>query len=302
MIPALFLLACDPTTTANPGGDTGAWDGNTGPYITEGEQQQPPEIDLSTLGEDLSQAISHLLDYSALDIVEAYGEVADGMDGDCPEWYESDGLPYWYDSCQASDGTRFEGYAYLVPLEDYVDTDGTVYNGAQFYGIASVLDENGRAFQSRGGAGIFDATMVDGARVSYSYMEAGFSDTAATGTWLADALDPSLTTWTALYEEVDGRATSVDGTVTGLSGGIEVLVLDGLSLRDEVLDGCPLEPTSTLSVLDAEGRWIDLVFSADGPGDPACDGCGTAWFQGLALGEVCADFPPLLDWDRGPWW
>ncbi|MCK6504361.1 hypothetical protein L6R53_13325 [Myxococcota bacterium] len=306
MIISLLLLACEPATTADPSGDSGAaaseWDGNTGPYLTEGEEDPAPDVDLEALGLSLSDALAHLLDYTARDVVSAYQAVTDGMDGDCPEWFESEGLPYWYDSCQSADGTRFEGYAYLVPLSDYVDTDGTVYDGSQLYGIASVVDEDGRAFQARGGAGIFDATTLDGARVSYSYMEAGFSDSAAEGTWLADALDPALVTWTAWYEEVDGRATSVDGTVTGMTGGIEVLVLDQVVLSDEALAGCALEPSATLSVLDGEGQWLDLVFAAEGPEDPGCDGCGTAWAHGQSLGTVCADFTTLLDWEQSPWW
>lgn len=310
MIPLLLALACAPATSSSDdtaaaddtGAASGEWDGNTGPYITEGEQGTAPDLDLDRLGQALSAALATVLDYNAAGVMSAYAAVTDGMDADCPEWYESDGLDYWYDSCQSTDGTQFEGYAYLLPLQDYVDEDGTVYDGTQLYGLATVQDETGRTFQSRGGAGLFDAVTQDGAQVSYSFMDAGFFDSAATGTWLADAMDPALVVWTAWHAELAGRQASVDGTITGMDGDIEVLVLDQLVLSDAALGGCPAEPSATLSVLDTEGRWIDLVFGADGPDDLLCDGCGTAYVQGQALGAICADFSPLLDWDQSPWW
>ena len=68
---------------------------------------------------------------------------------------------------------------------------------------------------------------------------------------------------------------------------------------------CPQEPSGTISVQGADGEWYDVVF--DGPSfgettDPAvCDGCGTAWLEGMRLGEVCVDAGELLDWDGVPW-
>ena len=301
----LTLLACTPAETAQDSGTPtdGQWDGNTGPYITDGEQTEVPDVDLDALGADLGLALAQVMTINAIGVIEAYAAVADGMDADCPEWYESEGNPYWYDSCQSVDGTQFEGYAFLLPLEGYADEEGTVYDGYQFYGIASVLDETGRAFQARGGAGIFSAVTAEGALVSYSYLEAGFYDSAATGTWLAEAMDPALTTWAAWYPEAGGAATMVDGMLTDLDGDLEVLVLDDVVVSQEVLGGCPLEPSATVSVLDGEGRWVDVVFSADqGATDPLCDGCGTAYHQGQVLGAVCTDFGPLLDWELSPWW
>lgn len=306
MSPLLLLLACQPvidaTDDTGDAGDTaGAWDGSTGPYLGEAEGEAPA-VDTAAVGAALDEVARLLLGLHAGPALEAYTTLAEDMDADCPEWTESDGTPYWYDRCTSAAGTTFDGYATLVPLEGYVDEEGTVYDGWQYYGFATITDATGRVFESRGGAGLVSAVTTDGALVSYTYMEAGFGDSAAVGTWLAEALDPSLTSYFAWYEEAQGAALYVDGVLTGVGGAVDAVVFDQLSLSDEALGGCAVEPTATVSVLDAEGQWIDLLFDGGEATAPGCDGCGTAWVQGVSAGEVCVDFSPLLDWTVSPWW
>lgn len=301
----VLMLACDPAAvTSDAGGPTDdQWDGNTGPYITQGEDTEPPILDTEALGASLTDALGQVLAINALGVIDAYEAVIEGMDDDCPSWYSSDGLPYWYDSCTTGEGSSFEGYAYLVPYDDYRAEDGSKYTGHQLYGIASIAAADGRTFSASGGAGIFTVDAVDGARASYSYLDHGFYDSASKGTWLAGPMDPSLTTYASWYDEADAGTIFLDGTITGLDGDLEVLVLDQVTLTQQAAGGCQLEPSATVSVMDGEGTWVDVVFSADGGAkDPLCDGCGTAYVQGQVAGVVCTDFSSLVDWSGSPWW
>jgi hypothetical protein len=61
------------------------------------------------------------------------------------------------------------------------------------------------------------------------------------------------------------------------------------------------------SVRSTEGDWFQVVYDVEQDGDAwaiapgACDGCGTVFIGGEAVGEVCNDFSVLRDWEDQPW-
>lgn len=293
------------TAAADGGGADGGssdWDGNTGPYLSDTGQEPAPEVDTLALGQAITDAVGQAIQVQAVPVIEAYIDLAEDMDADCPSWYNADGIDYWYDSCTSSAGTSFDGYVYALPYDGYVDEDGTVYDGVQLYGLARIVTQEGRSFEAGGGAAALSGLTVAGARVSYSYLESGFQDSAAEGTWLDGSMDPALTVWASWDPASTGNYILVDGVLNGLDGAIEALVLDEVSMGNEAAWGCELEPTATVSALDREGNWVDVVFEAADKDDPLCDGCGAGFVGGLSIGEVCADFSALVDWQGSPWW
>ncbi len=297
-----WMMGC--ATGSIGGADTGSseWDGNTGEYMAETEQDEPAAIDLEALGESLTEVLAGVIDINAAGVITAYAELMQGADEGCPDWYETEGTPYWYDVCTSEDGTVFDGYAALAPYENYDDGEGNVYSGYQVWGIASIEAPNGRRFRSGGSASLFAVRTADGTPVSYSFMEDGFEDSAAEGTWLADSMDVGLTTWASWSEEYGAGAVYVDGVLSGMGGPVEVLVLEDVTISEETIWGCELEPLATVSVLESEGHWVDIVFDGVDLKDEGCDGCGRAFVNGREVGELCTDFSTLVGWEGSPWW
>jgi hypothetical protein len=298
----VWILGCATGTIG--GGDTGPgeWDGNTGEYMAETEQDELPAIDLEALGASMTEVLAGVIDLHAGGVLSAYVELMQGADASCPDWYETEGTPYWYDVCTSEDGTSFDGYAAIVPYEDYDDGAGNLYSGYQLWGLASILSPEGRRFRSGGSASLFAVQAADGTLVSYSAMEDGFEDSAALGTWLADSMDVGLTTWASWSPEYGAGAVYVDGVLSGLGGPVEVLVLEAVTVSEESIWGCELEPLATVSVLEGEGHWVDIVFDGESADSEGCDGCGRAFVNGREVGQLCTDFSTLLGWELSPWW
>lgn len=304
-----LLLACRPAIEV--GGDSGSpddspWDGNTGPYL--GQEEEPPDdVDTAALGAALDELLGQLMQIHARPVLDAYAALEPGADPDCPEWFDSDGVPYWYDACTDSRGIHYDGYAIAYEYDGYEAEDGNTYWGRQLWGVATITGADGRELEGRGGASLLSGTTADGAAFTYSMLESGWRDSAAVGTWLDSSIDPAFAIAAYWYEDPGAGATWTAGTLTGLSGAdgagpVEAVIFEQLGVYAELLGGCAQEPQATVSLLDTQGRWIDVVFDAADGADPDCDGCGSAWLDGIDVGQVCTDFSPLLDWDEAPDW
>jgi hypothetical protein len=127
----------------------------------------------------------------------------------------------------------------------------------------------------------------------------------AAGTWLADSESPELVLNGAEVASLGVRYLVVRGRLVGEA--FDAVIFDDLMGVSGAVEGaCTTEPAGAASLLDGEGRWLDILFDGttlEGTGgDPdRCDGCGGVWFQGLYLGEVCPDLGVLTDWSGAPW-
>ncbi len=309
MSPALLslisLLACGDAGPGDTGtaatGDGSTWDGSTGPYTGADDGGADTTVDTQAIGDALTELAVSLPAWHAGPVLDSYRSLMAGTDETCPAWYVSDGNDYWYDACTSSSGTSFDGYALIVDYDGYEDADGTLYDGSQFYGYATITDADGARFQSRGSAGLLSATTTDGTLVAYSYMDSGFSWSGADDGWLATTVEPALSIQGAWYPDQGAGAMAIDGVVRGLSGDVSAVVFDQLLVYADSLGGCPAEAGTAMSILDAEGQWIDVLFDADPDVAGTCDGCGDAWVGSTAVGRVCADLSPLLQWQQAPW-
>ena len=307
MILTALLLACGDKPTSEPT-DT-AQTTEDAPYLADPDTSDPPEFNSSDVAAAVEEALILIRQVNASPLIDVYNELMTHTDSSCPLWSEYDGTPLWYDTCTADSGVSFEGYGLALDWNGDDDGNGNLWWGTQLYSIATITDADGQTFSSGGGAGSLAGTNPDGTELYYTYIEGGFEwdGPESTGTWLDWGISPTLV-WHAVRDpSTDGKAITLSGSVTVDDGPIAAVVMDNLYLVDEILgSSCGQEPSGTISVLDADGQWYDLIFDGPTEANPevpedVCDGCATAWYHGTSLGEACIDFSALTDWQDNPW-
>jgi hypothetical protein len=98
----------------------------------------------------------------------------------------------------------------------------------------------------------------------------------------------------------------LDGGHSTFANGAVAISFDQVYLGSGESTSCPLEPSSTISILDTAGQWYDVRFHGP-PYEAAvslpaeCDGCGEVSYGDQHLGTVCLDFASLMDWEVLPW-
>ncbi|MDP2315715.1 MAG: hypothetical protein Q8P41_22650 [Pseudomonadota bacterium] len=278
------------------------------PYIFEEEAPPVPELAAADLEVAIESAVALSLTLNAAPIFPAYTTAMVGAEPSCPAWYDYQGSQYWYDTCTASTGASFSGYSFYQFYDRYDAGDGSVYDGQAVYGVAQITTPEGYTYQAGGTAQNLVAT-GEGYVYFSSVIAGAFSwdGPEAAGTWLETGVSPDITLLGYVVPE-SGNYVSIDGGLSGLGGELDTVVFDAVVLFDfgDAGSPCPTEPSGVVSVRDSDGDWYDVVF--DGPSEygeavdaELCDGCGSAWFRGEPLGEVCADFTSLLDWEASPW-
>jgi hypothetical protein len=248
--------------------------------------------------------------------VAVHDEFFDAGDSYCPYAYpvegaEEEGIEgaLWYGGCTAESGARYEGYGYRLGYRDY-EISGQVYNGDAVFGQADMVSASGESFRLGGTAYDLEIDVPSEQYTSWlNLIEGTFSWEGQSGleTWLDGDLAPALTVQAFYSDLYQGNLMVLDGGVTGFDGAIDTVVMDNLTFVSRSLGNtCPQEPGGVLSLRDAGGEWVDLLF--DGPAEigapvdaDACDGCGTLYHRGEVLGTACADLSDLLDWTSQPW-
>ncbi|MFT5681611.1 MAG: hypothetical protein ACI8RZ_002517 [Myxococcota bacterium] len=273
------------------------------PYLADPDASDSPDFSSDDVGAAVEEALVVITQIDVVPIVSVYDTLLTQTDDTCPLWSDYDGTPLWYDSCVADTGVQFDGYGLASPWAGTDDGSGNIWWGTQLYSIATITDADGQVFTSGGSATSLVGTTADGAELTYNAIEGGFSwdGPEAEGTWLDWGIDPTLVWYSARDPTSGGQVITLSGAITLDEGPIAAVVLDSIYLTDEILgSSCGQEPSGTISLLDSEGRWYDLIF--DGPTDAApevpeeaCDGCATAWYRGTSLGEACVDFSVLRD-------
>ena len=308
----LCSVACGtpPDTPESPDGtaDDDAWapEERDDPYIDPEDDRSALTLDPAAVAAGVEAALWAVRSVHGQTVVDAYTEVMAGTDADCPAWGNQNGLVFWQDACTSEVGTTFDGYGYLSHYEDFPDGD-IVWNGLGASLVASVTRSDGASLVGAGSALQLLGVNSAGADVFYSYLDEGFSydGPAAAGTWLSGQGSPQLQTYAFSYPD-GGKLLFATGRLQAETGPLLAVAFEELLLFNDTLGPCPAEPSGGVSVL-LEGGWIDLTFNGptfgtlEGFDASGCDGCGTAWHKGSALGEVCPDFSPLLSWESHPW-
>lgn len=281
------------------------------PYQVEVEDDATASLGADDVALRVAEALSSAFSIDASPIFTAYEAAMSGADADCPNYYDYDGSQYWYDECTSEAGVSFSGYAFYILYDEY-ESDGVVYDGAALYGVGATsadgeeLSFGGSATWYQARPPGIDEDSPDWYLYTANQLQGGFSWSGEDAPdWLAAGQSPDLYALTAWMPSYDLRYVYIDGSIGASGGG--VTVFDGLTLYSEnVMTSCPNEPYGGMSVRDEQGEWYDVVFH--GPAEfesevdaSLCDGCGDLYFHGALLGEVCADFSPLTDWEISPW-
>ena len=308
----LIACACSPT------------DSKTGPYPAEvdsgsddtGTFEEVPWILDETEGEGLSfspeplaSAIQAVIPtvplLSGAPVGPAYLEAMSWTTDSCPTWYEDEGTEYWYDNCSTEAGATFEGYAAHVPAPAWVEGDRT-WSGSAFWGLATIETPDG-TFRSSGSSGHYIGHDTDGTIAVSSYAEPGFSYSGPAGSssWISSGMAPGINIYGERTADGNDGFIAVSASFDQTDGALAIIFEDLLFISEGWGSTCPSEPSGTISILDEEGHWFDILF--DGPTwerpleDPErCDGCGNAWYRGELVGEICVDFTPIATLSAWP--
>jgi hypothetical protein len=299
---ASLLAGCAP----DPAPSTEDTAPDPAPYIFDEADPPVATLEPSDLEGTIDAAVALVLTLNAAPIFPVYSQIMATSEANCPNYYDYEGSQYWYDQCDTNSGTSFSGYSFYQLYDNYDAGDGSIYNGESLYGVARIDTADGYTFEAGGSA--YNLVVTADTYTYYASTIAGafaWNGTGAEGTWLATGVSPDLSL-VAYIANGYGSMTQVDGGLSGLGAPLDTVVFDTLTLMSDGLTTCPTEPGGVVSVRDDEGSWYDVVF--DGPSEygdevdaAACDGCGAAYFRGEYLGQVCADFSALLDWETTPW-
>lgn len=298
----------DGTTTPEIDDTEEIVDDADGPYLGDEDGFDDPDLTDPNLVSGVELALAALPTITASTVINSYLEAMADQDADCPTWYvDESGAPYWYGSCATAAGAQYEGYGALVPYDGLYDGYNTWY-GNQYYGTNSAVTADGKTWTSGGGAAFVTGPTDDGLDALYSAVEGDFSweGPAADGSWLRTAASADLFWYVSRSPDVAGGSTSVVGTLTLGEGSVQTVIFDIQSIATGWGATCAEEPAGSLSILDAEGHWIDVMFDGSTWEDldvdrALCDGCGTAWYKGAWIGDICFEFPPIADPDYWPW-
>lgn len=291
LLPSLLLAGC---TDAGVGDDAG--DVTPVPYVLD--EEDPPAAAMSTgaLADAVEAAVARATSLSVTPVFDAYAAAVEGRDDRCPAWAEEGEASQWYGSCVADSGTRFDGFGGVQTYEGYGE-GGDPEWAVSMYASATIATSTGHTFQGGGGVYAAGGTNADGTW-GYDSISGAFrwDGPEAMGTWLADGTEADLARYWSVASW--GQVVQLGGSVVASDG--TPVAFDALTLISTV---CPGEPAGTVSVRGDDG-WYDVIFDLDleEEMDPAlCDGCGTAWFRGERLGQVCVSLADYAAFEGTPW-
>lgn len=277
----VMLAACSGTgTTEPPDATPGVTDPGTTTSWTVPDATDPPAFDAAALSDGLDAVLAQVLSLDSTVAMDVYDSAMGYGSGGCPSVV---GYPYgygwldaWYSQCESAAGAVYSGYS-----SDY--TEGT---SRGLYMSATILTPDGHTLT---GAGYFSRYVgfYGSDRYEYQYFDGiiEYDGPEAAGTWIEDGVQPHELSINR-GEAGDGswHSVSVNGAYTGGTGFVDTVDFDYASLSSWY--NCD-EPSGAIAIRTVDGDWYDLSF-ADG-GD-SCDGCGTASWRGLEMGQVCGDF------------
>ncbi len=261
------------------------------PYIVDELDVPEPSEDPAVLEAVVQEAIVRALSVDAWPVVEVYRTITESRDEYCPYWFGNEEVANWYGECSAESGSWFYGQGgHQTGVED-----GQWYDSVYLAG--SIITPDGHTFDGGGSAVLSSGSSEEGT-YAYSAVSGSFAwdGPGAEGTWL-DNGGASLELQVSWQQAIWGQAVSLNGAID--------LTERSVSFTDVLFfsEGCPEEPGGVISVRGADG-WYDVQFDLDLSGDMNpmdCDGCGTVWYRGVEVGEVCVDVADISSFEEVPW-
>ncbi len=297
MLSVLAVLACHAAPDAGPE-----------PVATPWHYEEDPSAVVPLSGTELAGApdaiMATLTGVDPHDVYDAWTEIGDAFDAECPVRGDHNGQPLFEGDCTAASGAAFYGYQLVNRIfgfwVEFPGIDGFQHEYSWMTGNSRAELADGRVVTFGGDALWSSRQDGDGyeARTLYLYGNFAWERLTEAPAWMDARLEVELHLEAA--DLPDGtRAVAWNGGVTGLSGVVTAFRMEDLALRDARVDdvvapACTLEPTGALSFLGRDGRWYAVVF------DEICDGCTRVTGAGVEQ-TVCADWSPVLGWGDSPW-
>lgn len=308
LLPLLPLIACTGPggsgsgqpgdsageTSPDPEDSPGA-DSLPSPWEYEGEGAPVGSLPPERLADALSEALDDARGRDPTAWMRLYLEQLGWATGGCPAFTPTrPGETRWEGDCTSERGATFDGWAVSWWDRDVRGDDGEdCATRLFFFGFLRVTDPTGVPFDAWGTVEESDCTDETGLRRLDARFDGDFAWPLAEGTPYA-APRPVALSW-AVEEAGSARRLLLGGEV---EGGDEVVALSFAELGFDPAATCTLEPTGAVDLWDLDGARYQVRFDPDG----ACDGCGAASSEGVALGSVCVDLEGWFSWEERPWW
>ena len=273
----------------------------TGPYITVAPEIDPPDTTDATLSAGIEESILAILSFDFAPIEAGYATAMAGQDPACPVWSSDGDTDFWFATCTSENGTSFEGFGAMIDYSTWPAEDGWTYHGTFINSISTIATPSGETFTGGGESYDISGVHEEGWEFNNFGISAGYLWTGpeAEDTWMEST--PILDFVATTQRAGDYRTIELSGSISDIES-VQAVVFDGLyAVHTTLEDGCTREPSGNVAVLDPDGNWFDLQSNGmnnEGVLDPetGCDGCGTAWFQGYPLFEVCPNFDEMYGW------
>jgi hypothetical protein len=278
--------------------------------------ETPGQFDQSKAEAAIGAALVRLRTVGGAAPLAAYGLVMEHADEGCPYFSEYEGSVYWYGGCTTHDGVRFEGYSFFDTYEDTPAWgEDSSMSGPTLNSQSFVILEDGDRFDMGGSAYAIEGWTADDGLYAWSTGVSGafgWSPHADDPTWMGTDLRPDIETVALLWDFGDGsqyKALMSTAAMAALPTQWSTVFVSELFSVDEISGywPCPGEPSGTISVRSESGHWFEIVYDVKADGDDwtiapdSCDGCGTAYLDGMNVGQACNDFSVLTDWEDAPW-
>lgn len=292
----LSLLGC---VAGTPEDSDPSWPSG---YLLEDSAAPRLELRVEEVAEAVNDVFAQAIAINGHVLFVAYDAVMAHADPSCPPVDASeDGGSLWDTNCVAESGARYAGF-----ISVFRGFQGDEYN-SNLRGEATVLSPDGSRLVVAGDA---HTTINEVARVWKSAVDGVmyYDGPGSEGSWVLGSPDVRMAYTLEANTAQELIAATLDGSVGSLEGAVSAVSLNEVVMRQDENFPCPVEPYGTLSVRDAHGSWGDVVFDV-GLGEAGeyivdaerCDGCGTLWFGGEDLGQVCVDPLNTLNTELPPW-
>jgi hypothetical protein len=260
------------------------------------DEEEPAPLATADLEAGLDAVIGTLDHVDPFLLWDTYEAALARGDGACPLAETHNNMQLNEGDCTTADGaTSFYGYEISNRIEGFLYDDGQGGEWTRLWlwttGAARIEGADGYLLEMLGDCLYRDYDTFDGVPAFSLYLWGDFraADAGLDGTWLDEGLGLEL--YADLVGEAGARTVDWDGGITRIPGAIAAARLDGLTLTS----ACDVEPSGGLWLWDTDDRWYEVDF------DDTCDGCVHVTLDGQDLGEACADWTPLIDWETQPW-
>jgi len=286
-----------------------------------------PGLDLAGVESALDEGVRLVRSLDPADLLDLMDQLLSQQDqGVCPSFTETDadyydlGRPQ--EVCTASSDAVFQVDLRYMRDEEGQDGASYLYENALVVGGSRIVDSAGEALDFSLKFTHTDRVISTGNRkIAGQWFGVSTWSGATAGEWLGGASSVGLEyMWVTETDSTTAAAFTAQGGISGLQGTVaDTVIFSGVFGQEYPADvlgftlasasfqsQCEEEPHGSVSIRTRENEWYEVRF--DGPvlaqpvESPAeCDGCGTVWFRGESMGEICPDMAMFLDWQGRPW-